>query len=78
MNSSKYLSGVHGRGYIDNEVIKKNNLKVLFQNFDHPVYSQGRGDFIPNLSVIDLLFHNGDRSADLVRNASREGRPHVE
>lgn len=78
-DSDAYLSGTHGRDYIDNDVIKNNNLKVLYQNFDHPVYEQGYDDFIPNLSVIDLLFRAGDNAIDMLLRGKGEGAcPHVE
>lgn len=66
VGADAYLSGIHGRDYMDYDLTKKNNLRVVFQNFIHPVYNQGYSDFIPNLSAIDVLFHNGDKSIDLI------------
>ena len=34
-------------------------IKLLYYDFEHPVYKQLWGDFIPNLSVIDFLFNCG-------------------
>lgn len=76
LDADTYLSGIHGRDYIDYDVLKKNNLKVVFQNFVHPLYNQGYKDFIPNLSVIDLLFHEGGRSLELIINKGE--KPYVE
>ena len=73
-----YLSGIHGRDYIDYGVIKKTKLKVIFQNFIHPIYDQGYSDFISNLSIIDLLFHKGEKSIDLITNNSQGVRSYVE
>lgn len=55
-----YLSGVGGRKYLDLKKFKKQNIKVIFQEFTHPVYPQQfpQKGFISNLSIIDLLFNN--------------------
>ena len=59
LNADTYLSGSGGRGYVDNEKFKKNNLRSLFTDFTHPVYTQQFSPFIPNMSVVDLLFNCG-------------------
>ena len=56
------LSGVGARTYNDDEEFAKNNLRLVYQEFEHPVYPQLWGDFIPNLSAIDLLFNCGPNS----------------
>lgn len=61
-----YLSGIHGRDYLDIELLKKNNIKILFQNYNHPVYNQLHGQFIPYMSIIDLLFNEGDKSLKIL------------
>ena len=78
LNSNKYLSGVHGREYINEEIVNENNLEIIFQDFEHPVYDQGYDDFIPNLSVIDLLFRNGDRSLDIIMGSRERAKSYVD
>jgi len=39
---------------------------VVFQSFNHPVYHQLYGDFIPNLSLLDLLFNCGPNSLKIL------------
>ena len=50
LGSTDYLSGASGRKYLDFEQLNKEKINVSFHNFDHPVYPQLFGDFIPNLS----------------------------
>ena len=59
VNANNFIFGSVGRTYIDKEIFKKNNINPFFQNFKHPVYNQIHGDFISNMSSIDLLFNYG-------------------
>ncbi len=53
------LAGIGGREYIDPTRFEKEGIKVVFQNFHHPVYNQLHGRFTPNLSIVDYLFCTG-------------------
>lgn len=58
-----YLSGIHGRDYLDVARFRREGIDLRFQTFTHPVYpQQGGGPFVPNLSAIDLLFNCGPDS----------------
>lgn len=61
-----FLSGKHGKDYLDEESFKKNNIKLAYQNFKHPRYRQLYGPFVENLSVIDLLFNEGPKSIKML------------
>ena len=52
-----YLSGIGGRKYIDESLFK--DIKLMFQDYRHPVYNQRFLDFVPNMSAIDALFNVG-------------------
>lgn len=72
LKADKYLTG-EGKGskrYIVEEEFVKNNIELIYQNFQHPVYRQLWGNFIPGLSVIDLLFNEGERSLEILTRAS--------
>jgi hypothetical protein len=45
------------------EEFKKSNIGVEFQKFQHPIYKQIHGEFIPEMSIIDLLFNEGRKEA---------------
>ncbi|KKQ23800.1 MAG: hypothetical protein US35_C0001G0044 [Parcubacteria group bacterium GW2011_GWA2_37_10] len=66
-----YFSGVGGKLYIEEEKLKKNNLKLIFSEFEHPVYSQRFAPFLENLSVIDLLFNCGPKSLEIINSADK-------
>jgi len=62
-----YLSGSEGRNYLLQDQFIKHDIELWFQQVDAPIYPQLYGDFIPYLSVLDLLFHVGDEAADRVK-----------
>ena len=54
-----YISGLGAKSYMNENAFYDNNIKVIYQNFHHPVYPQRWGTFIHNLSIVDLLFNCG-------------------
>lgn len=52
-----YLSGPSGHDYLDVPIFHQAGVKVQFQQFQHPVYPQLYGDFLPGLSTIDLMMN---------------------
>ena len=56
------------KNYAEIEKFKKNNIEIYFQNYNHPIYTQLYGNFIPYLSVIDLLFNMGSSSSEIIRS----------
>jgi hypothetical protein len=67
VGADTYLSGKDGSKYMDMEVFDKAGIKVVIQDFEHPVYPQLYEGFEPNLSCIDLLFNCGDKGIEMVR-----------
>lgn len=65
-----YLSGAGGLQYLDQEKFHRAGIKLLFQDFRHPVYPQLFGPFVPNLSAIDLLFNCGSEAIKVLRGAN--------
>ena len=47
-------------------IFEQANNNVIFQNYVHPIYKQLHKDFIPNLSVVDLLFNCGPKSNEII------------
>lgn len=60
------LSGTGARDYNDEEEFRRNNLRLVYQEFENPQYPQLWGEFIPNLSAVDLIFNCGPASADFL------------
>lgn len=69
-----YLSGFGGAKYQDEELFKQSGIELQYYEFKHPVYSQLWSDFIPNLSIIDLLFNYGPTSLDIILYGMEGGK----
>ena len=69
IGADRYLSGPGARAYFRPEPFAAAGIEVLWQDFQHPVYTQLHGDFVPYLSSIDLLLNCGtDQSRKILRN----------
>jgi hypothetical protein len=65
-NADIYLSGKGGQKYQNEEKFKAAGIKLEYTDFIHPVYPQLWGDFIPGLSIIDLIFNCGPNSLNIL------------
>jgi hypothetical protein len=62
-----FVFGRDGRTYIEKEPFEKAGIHYVFQEFTHPVYSQFHGgEFLPDMSFIDLLFNYGPAAKDVL------------
>lgn len=63
VDGDEYLAGM-GEGtkrYVSNnqKLFDNNKINLRYQKFESPTYQQLYGDFIPNLSVLDMIFNVG-------------------
>ncbi|MBI3631442.1 MAG: WbqC family protein [Candidatus Staskawiczbacteria bacterium] len=54
--------------FLDTSLFEKEGIAITFQNFTPPQYNQSWGDFIPFLSVIDLIFNEGEKSMEIIKS----------
>ena len=67
-NAKTFVFGKLGNTYIEWDKFK--DIKPVFQNFNHPIYEQIHGEFISNMSFIDLLFNYGENSKKILTKSS--------
>ena len=72
VNATSYISGPSGKKYLKEDEFEKNNLELIYHKFIHPEYYQLYGQFIPYLSVIDLLFNCGSESRNILFGKSEK------
>jgi hypothetical protein len=66
LGATSYLTGDAAKNYLDEEAFSQNNIELKYHNYPHPVYNQLYGEFVPYLSIIDLLFNHGKDSLDIL------------
>ena len=66
LKADTYLSGQDGVEYMDLERFKRSGIRVVVQNFKHPVYPQVFQEFQSHMSVVDLLFNCGAKSLEKI------------
>jgi len=54
-------------GFLDRTLFEKSGISIEFQEFLPSKYPQLWGEFVPYLSVIDLLFNEGENSINIIR-----------
>ena len=64
-----YLSGINGKEYLNTEIFSNEGIKVIFEDFQHPTYTQINGDFLENMAIFDLIFNEGDNAKQILKNA---------
>jgi hypothetical protein len=72
VGADAYLSGKGGKGYMDEELFKKNDLKLEYQNYHGQPYQQRfTSTFVPDLSIIDMLANAGPESLQLIKSGTQ-------
>jgi len=68
LNGDTYLSGKGGDKYQKNILFESNQITLLYNEFEHPVYHQtNTKQFLKGLSILDFLFNLGkDKVRELI------------
>jgi len=74
IKATQYLSPLSSWDYLKNDhcQMSSHNIALGFHNYAHPEYRQVYDPFIPFVSIIDLVFNEGERSAAVIRSGRRE------
>jgi hypothetical protein len=66
MNATKYLSGEFGMNYLDEDEFKREDIQIVYQEFQPRTYPQINKPFVGPLSILDLVMNNGKRSIEYI------------
>jgi hypothetical protein len=76
LKADTYLSGIGGKDYLEEEKFSRAGIKLVYQEFAHPAYHQqfmrDEKDFLPFMSVLDLLFNEGPKAREILKLTSGE------
>ena len=70
LNATCYISGIAGKDYLDEKLFLNSGIKLIYEHFIHPTYRQLHGNFIDNLSIIDLLMNEGPKSKKIINDST--------
>ena len=74
VGADTYLAGRDGALYMDIAQFADAGIAVEAQSYEHPVYAQQHGEFVPALSAVDILLMYGDEALDIVCGGSTWSR----
>ena len=68
------MSGPGGKNYLNEKIFAQDKINVEFQKYNPVIYTQKNTKaFIPNLSILDLLFNVGlDSKKIMTKSANGE------
>jgi len=72
LNCSHYLSGASGKKYLRERDFLESGITLQYASFVHPEYHQQFGRFVPNLSIVDLLFNEGPNSRRILNEIKQK------
>ncbi len=72
IGADEYITGPGTRDYLETEKFKEKGIKLWWYEFKHPIYPQIRGEFVPYMSAIDLLFNTGKEAIKYIKEGLKD------
>lgn len=70
LDATRYLSGPAAQGYLDVALFARRGISVQWMDYGgYPEYDQFHPPFEHGVTVLDLLFHLGDRASDHLKSS---------
>jgi len=57
LGATTYLSGTGSKTYLNEAAFIENGIKIEYMESVNPEYTQVHGEFIPDLSILDMIFN---------------------
>ena len=68
VGGTRYYSGAHALDtYLDCEALEEAGIELELQQWQPPAYPQLHGEFVPDLSIVDLLMACGPESLEVLK-----------
>jgi hypothetical protein len=74
LSANIMLANEGSKNYIEEEIdiFNEKNIKIIFQRYNCPIYTQRSEKFLKYLSIIDLLFNEGPNSINFINSGIEE------
>ena len=67
-NANEYVSGPSAKEYIDEKLFKDSNISLTWMDYEgYLEYRQLNSPFIHGVSILDLIFNEGDNAANFMK-----------
>lgn len=70
LNATTYLSGPSADAYLDKEAFRRHGIRLEYKTYDYAPYPQLWGEFVGEVTVLDLIANCGPRSGEFLRSQS--------
>ena len=74
LRATSYLTGTGALAYLDERDFAEIGCEVMVQQWQPFTYEQVNGEFVPDLSTLDLLLNSPDAAAELIDTAGSWNR----
>lgn len=72
VGATRYISPVGSHDYLaDSDAFAKAGIELRYHGYEHPIYPQLFGPFLPFMGAVDLLFNVGPESISVIRSGQR-------
>lgn len=68
IGATDYLSGPAARPYTDEAAFRAANIGLSYKAYRYPEYPQIHGPYVPDLSILDLMFNCGETSRQYLKS----------
>ena len=64
LNADQYFSTIGSKDYLEDykDSFEDARIKITYHNYTHPIYKQKGNNFLPNLSILDLILSELDNA----------------
>jgi hypothetical protein len=59
LGATSYLAGTGAKSYQEDAILEEAGITAMYSTFSPPTYAQRFGEFVPNLSIVDVLMNCG-------------------
>jgi hypothetical protein len=68
--ADKYLSGHGAKKYNEETLYQEKKIELIYSDYEAKEYLQINGDFVPNLSILDVLFNCGTEAKNMLQSTN--------
>jgi hypothetical protein len=68
LGATEYLTSVGAKNYLEDHrtMFEKENIKIIYHDYKHPIYKQKGTTFLENLSILDLIFNEKNNAKEFI------------